>query len=198
MLNAVFNGFGEAIHDPLAPADLHAIESMLDELARSGRMPDGLLDALMRVNDPAVLERLLAKLQALGGEAAGERPLDNILDYYRDGDEPYELLWPLPPNLLPMPFGALDRRTQFHVLFAECKRRLTEGGALRNCGKLDEADAAFNECLARADQLDVAILRSDAYQGLMTVAEKRGSRAAARRYLQLAERERQRQNAPSS
>ena len=130
--------------------------------------------------------------------AAGDHPLDDIKDHYREGTRAYELLWPLPQKMIPMPFEALERATQFHVLFAECKRRLMEGGTLRNSGKLDAADAAFNECLQGADQLEVPLLKSDAYQGLTSVAERRGDRAGAKRYTQLAMRERDKQAAQSS
>jgi hypothetical protein len=173
-----------------APA-IEQVEAMLDELAQTGKMPDGLLDAIQAL-DADGMERAFARLKAMGADVAGDRPLDNIRDYYVPGDGLYTLYWPLAANL-PLPFDELDRATQFHVLFAECKRRLAEGGALRNAGRLDEADAAFRECLERADQIDVPILKSDAYQGLMTVAERRGDRAAAGRYLDLAQRENARQ-----
>jgi hypothetical protein len=168
------------------------IHAMLEDVTRTGKLPEGLMEALSEVQDPAVLERLVGKLKALGGEAAGDRPLDDIADYYRQGTQPYELLWPLAQKL-PMPFDELDRATQFHVLFGECRRRLTEAASLRNGGRLEQADAAYNECLQRADQLEVPILKSDAYQGLLSVAQMRGDRAAAKRYMQLAQREHERQ-----
>ena len=183
----------ESMHQVVpARTAVHEIEWMIDVLARTGQMPHGLLDALTRVNDPDALERLAEKLQAVGGQAAADHALEDVMKHYRPGEDPYDLFWPLPPNLLPSPFEALDRETQFHVLFAECRRRLAEGAELRCAGKLDQADAAFNECLARADQIDVALLKSEAYHGLATVSELRGSRAAAKRYMQLAQRERTR------
>lgn len=173
-------------------ADEAAINAMLDELMRTGQMPDGLMQALTNANDPALLERVMGKLKDAGADQLGDRPLDNIADYYPGGEGLYRLLWPI-ATPLPMAFDELDRPTQFHVLFTECKRRLMEASAARNAGRSDEADAGFRECLERADQIDVPILKADAYEGLMTVAEKRGDRDAARRYLQMAERERARQ-----
>ncbi len=183
-----------AAASPAAGADEAKINAMLDELMATGQMPDGLMQALTQANDPALLERVMNKLKEAGADQLGDRPLDDIADYYPDGDDLYEQLWPIATQL-PMPFGELDRPTQFHVLFGECRRRLTEGSAARNAGRLDEADAAFRECLERADQIEVPILKADAYEGLMTVAEKRGDREQARRYLQMAERERARQAA---
>ncbi len=173
-------------------ADESAINRMLEELMETGQMPDGLMQALTQANDPALLERVMQKLKDAGADQLGDRPLDDIADYYPGGDGLYEQLWPIATQL-PMPFEELDRPTQFHVLFAECRRRLMEASAARNAGRLDEADAAFRECLERADQIEVPILKADAYEGIMTVAEKRGDRAQARRYLQMAERERTRQ-----
>jgi tetratricopeptide (TPR) repeat protein len=165
------------------------IEAMLDELMATGQMPDGLMPALQAIDDPAVMERLMAKLKEAGADQLGDRPLDNIADYYREGEGLYEPLWPITARL-PLPFEELDRPTRFHVLFAECKRRLAEGSAARNAGRLDEADQIFRECLERADQIDVPILKADAFEGLLTVAEKRGDRPTARRYLKLAEAQR--------
>lgn len=184
----------QAATPPPAGAEQEAqINAMIDELIETGQAPAELMAALTRVDDPAVLQRLMQRFKDLGADQLGDRPPDNIADYYRDGDGLYELLWPLAVDL-PLPFDELDRPTQFHVLFAECRRRLTEGSAARNAGDLDAADAAFRECLERADQIDVPILKSDAYQGLMTLAEKRGDRAQAQRYLQMSERERKRQS----
>jgi tetratricopeptide (TPR) repeat protein len=188
-------GRGSAVQSTTASAsaeDETRINAMLDQLMATGQMPDGLMQALTNAGDPALLERVMQKLKDAGADQLGDRPLDNIADYYREGDDLYDLLWPIATSL-PMPFGELDRPTQFHVLFAECRRRHTEASAARNAGRLDEADAAFRECLERADQIDVPILKADAYEGLMTVAEKRGDREQARRYLQMAERERSRQ-----
>jgi hypothetical protein len=182
----------QAARPALAAVAESRIQAMLEDVTRTGKLPEGLMAALSEVQDPAVLERLVDKLKALGGEAAGDRPLDNIADYYRPGAQPYELLWPLAQKL-PMPFDELDRSTQFHVLFGECRRRLTEAASLRNSGALEQADAMYNECLQRADQLEVPILKSDAYQGLLCVAQMRGDRAAAKRYMQLAQREHERQ-----
>lgn len=61
---------------------------------------------------------------------------------------------------------------------------------------LDALFKAFGEVMH--DPLEVPMLKSDAYQGLLSVAEKRGDRACAKRYLRLARRERERQCSPQS
>ena len=53
-------------------------------------------------------------------------------------------------------------------------------------GDPDGAAAGFEECLARADQLDVAELRARSYDGLRRVAEVRGDRDAAQQALSAA------------
>ena len=173
-------------------SDIQRIEEMIDQLAETGEVPDGLMEAFTSLGDPEAMERLLQKMKDMGADQLGDRPLDNIADYYRGGEGLYEALWPIVVPL-PLAFEELDRPTQFHVLFGECRRRLTEASLLRNQGRLDEATEAFRECVERADQIDVPILKSDAYQGLVTVFEKRGDRAQASRYLHMAERERARQ-----
>ena len=174
--------------------DVAEIERMLEQFGETGSMPDGLMEKLAQIDDPDLMARLVEKMKAMGGEEVGSGPALNIKDYYVDGTEPYSLLWPLSPNLpLPMPFDDLDRATQFHVLWGENSRRLTEATALSSSGKLDEAEAAFRECLERADQLDVPVLKAKAYEGLMNVSQRRGDRQAAERYLKLVQREEQRQ-----
>lgn len=167
------------------------LEGLLDEFTETGVMPDGLLEQLGQIDDPALMDRLLARLKEAGADELGSRPTLEIADHYVDGTEPYSLWWPLagPGLSLPVPFEELDRPTQFHVLWAEFSFRLTEAGALRNSGQLDEAQAVFQECLERASQLDVGVLKEQAYEGLMTVAERRGDRDGAKRYLHLAQQE---------
>jgi tetratricopeptide (TPR) repeat protein len=180
-----------ALRTPAEP-DVAEIERMLEELGATGVMPEGLMEQLGQIKDPDLMERLVGKMKAMGAEEVGSGPLLQIKDYYIEGEEPYSLLWPLAGDDLPVPFEELDRETQFHVLWGENSYRLTEGGALRNAGKLDDAEEVFRECLERADQLEVPVLKAQAYDGLMSVAERRGDRKAAERYLKLVERERQR------
>jgi hypothetical protein len=136
--------------------------------------------------------RILAKLlEAVGDQ--GPSPLMNIEDYYRPGDGTYDLIWPLAPStaaVLTFPFEALDRKTQFFVLFQEWTRREAEGSVATVSGDPDGAKAIFEECLARADQLDVAELRARSYDGLRRVAEVKGDREAARQALAAAMSER--------
>jgi hypothetical protein len=167
------------------------LEAMLDEFTETGVMPDGLLEQLGQIDDPALMDRVLARLKEAGADELSSRPTLQIADHYVHGPEPYSLWWPLagPGLSLPVPFEELDRPTQFHVLWAEFSFRLAEAGALRNSGQLDEAQAVFQECLERASQLDVGVLKEQSYEGLMTVAERRGDRDAAKRYLHLAQQE---------
>src|SRR3954451_13824539 len=79
-----------------------------------------------------------------------------------------------------MPFAELDHKTQFYVLFQEFTRRELEANTVRNGGDLPTAQALFAECLARAQQLDVAELRARSHEGLASVHEMAGDRNAAR------------------
>jgi hypothetical protein len=58
-------------------------------------------------------------------------------------------------------------------------------GAL-NSGQVDMAEQIFDECLERADQIDVAELRARSYEGLMRVAQTRGDPQAERKWIQAA------------
>src|SRR5262245_49941875 len=98
------------------------ISAMIDELASTGKMPDGLMEALTSVVDPDLMARVGRKMKGMGADQLGERPLDNIADYYQGGEGLYKARWPIAREL-PLPWDEIPRRTQFHVLFAECRRR---------------------------------------------------------------------------
>jgi hypothetical protein len=165
------------------------LEGRLDRMLESQELDPGLVQELMALPpDHPGFERILAKLGAIVGDQPVS-PAMNIEDYYRPGDEGYTLRWPLAaPTLavMPMPFEALDRKTQFYVLFQEWTRRELEANTARNAGDLDGAQAAFAECLARAEQLDVAELMARSHEGLASVHEKANDRDAARRELEAA------------
>ena len=165
------------------------LERRLDAMLASGELDPELINDLMSLPpDYPGIDGILAKLnEAIGDEPAS--PLMNIEDFYRPGTRPYVLHWPLAPStqtVLPMPFEALDHKTQFYVLFQEWTRRDLEANAARNGGDLQRARAIFEECLARADQLDVAELRARSHEGLAEVYIKLDDRDAARHELQAA------------
>jgi hypothetical protein len=151
---------------------------------------DGVLTVLQGLS-PAhpLFEPVITALQEAQGNEA-PRPMLNIDDFYRPGDESYELRWPLAPAtaaVMPFPWETLDRKTQFFVLFQEWTRRELEATTARNMGDLDGARAAFEECLERADQLDVNELRARSYEDLAAVAADEDDEAAADRWLDAAE-----------
>jgi tetratricopeptide (TPR) repeat protein len=138
-------------------------------------------------DDPAA-QRIRAKLLDAVGDQAPSPPL-NIEDYYRPGEELYTLRWPLMPTtlaMLTMPFDALDRKTQFFVLFQEWTKRELDATLALNTGDLEAARAIFEECRERAEQLEVAELEVRSYQGLASVYDKAGDRDSARRALDAA------------
>jgi hypothetical protein len=168
------------------PEDL---EQRLDRMLASQQLDATLIAELMALPpDHPQFGAIMTKLSAIVGDQPAS-PVLNIEEFYRPGTEPYMLLWPLaPPTLavMPMPFDALDRKTQFFVLFQEWTRRELEGNTARNGGDLAGAQAIFEECLARADQLDVDELRARSHEGLASVHEMRGDRDATRRELRAA------------
>lgn len=105
----------------------------------------------------------------------GRSPL-KIEDFYRDAPGKFDLRWPLKSSLslLPAPFDELDRKTQFYALFTEWQSREMEGWDVLNKGQLDQAEKIFQECVKRAEQIEVRELIARSYEGLMSVAHKRG------------------------
>jgi len=165
------------------------LERRLDAMLASDELDPGLINELMSLPpDYPGLDGILAKLNdAVGNEPVS--PMMNIEDFYRPGMRPYSLHWPLAPStqaFLSMPFEALDRKTQFYVLFQEWTRRDLEAHTASNGGDLRGARAIFEECLARADDLDVAELRARSHEGLADVYTKLDDRDGARRELQAA------------
>ncbi len=165
------------------------LERRLERMLESQEIDESLLQEIMTLSpsDPAAA-RILARLQEAGADQ-GPSPMLNIEDYYRPGEGLYTLQWPLAPTTLaalPIPFDALDHKTQFFVLFQEWTRREFDATAALNAGGVDEARAIFEECLARADQLDVGELRARSYEGLYNVFGKSGDAGAAREALEAA------------
>jgi tetratricopeptide (TPR) repeat protein len=168
------------------------VERMLEDPTQE--VDPGLIQELMAL-PPGYpgLDRIIAKLTAAGGDQPASPPL-NIEDFYRPGQEPYTLRWPLASStlaFLPMPFEALDHKTQFYVLFQEWTRVESEATMARIRGDIGRARTLFEECLARAEQLDVPELKARSHENIASVYEMAGDRQAARAEYQsaLAERE---------
>ena len=172
---------------------MNDMEHRLDRMLESQELDPGLIEELMALPpDYPGLDSILAKLSAVVGDQPASPPL-NIDDFYRPGAAPYTLRWPLaPPTLavLPMAFEALDHKTQFYVLFQEWTRRELEANTARNAGDLATAQAIFEECLARAQQLNVAELKARSHEGLASIYEMVNDRDATRREFRAAMAER--------
>ena len=171
----------------------HDVARIIREFVELGTMTpelSRLFDAAR--SDSTLLDALTAELRAVGADAVGSGPTDDIGSYYHDGP-PFELRWELPAHV-PMreQFADLDRKSQFYILFAEWSRRELEGMSALNAGRTAEAERIFEECLERAQQLEVNELQARSYEDLMRVAERRNDRAAQRHWLDRARSVRQR------
>jgi hypothetical protein len=166
-------------------ARLAEVEARIRALPDRPDMDQELLALLASFrDDPDAVERINGWLRDIGGTEVGYgEPLD-IRAFYKPGDEKFELRWPLAVTI---PFGMswddLDRETQFHVLFAEWSRRGMEAANALLAGTLEEAERAYDECLERADQLEVGELSARALDGLRSIAGRRNDAAAERRWL---------------
>jgi hypothetical protein len=166
--------------DPVA-----TINALLDRAAAGQITPDEMATLKEYALDARWMDTVMQGVKLRGLDQVGSEPLAPIGDYYVEKPGLYELRWPLPAHL-PLPFASLDRKTQFFVLFGEWTRREMEGMEHLNRGDLVEATTIFDECLARAEQIDVAELRARSYEGLMRVAERAGQTAAAQELSQSA------------
>jgi len=164
------------------------LEQMLNDLLSTGQLSPELAAAVQAaLTDPRKLDEVLAALQAMGADQIGDGPPLNIENYYRDGSGKYDLKWPLPAHLpLPIPYGELDRKTQFFVLFQEWSRREMEAMMALNGGDADGAAKIFDECVERAKQIDVKELVARSYKGHARVAQRRGDLAAERKWTEKA------------
>ena len=163
-----------------------SLQELIDQLVRSGTLsPEMLAQVHRAMSDPRQLDELTRVLTEMGAADMGSGPPLNIADFYRGGTEPFELRWQL-GAALPLPFGQLDHKTQFFVLFQEWTRREMEGMVALNGGRLAEAKRVFEECLLRARQIEVGELLARSYEGLGRVAEKEGLRTSARDYARMA------------
>ena len=161
------------------------VDRMLEDLKKdpTQELDPALIQELMALPpDYPGLDRILAKLTAAGGNQPACPPL-NIADFYRPGEGRYTLRWPLAPSTLAMlsvPFEALDRKTQFYVLFQEWTSVELEAMMARDGGDRERARTLFEESLARAEQLDVPELKARSHENLASIYEMAGDRQAAR------------------
>jgi hypothetical protein len=170
------------------------VARLVQEFAQSGAMPPELTRLVEEArSDSQLADVLMAELKKLGADEVGSGPPLDIASFYRDGP-PFDLRWELPDDLRSRgEFDQFDRKTQFYILFAEWTRRELEGMSALNAGDNNGAKAIFEECLARARQLDVGELEARSYENLLRVAEKTGGdRAEQRRLLECAKAARQR------
>ena len=162
------------------------LQQLIEQLASSGTMSPELLQRIQAaMNDESKLDEVLSVLKEMGADQMGSGPPLNIQEYYREGAKPYLLRWQLGVSL-PMPFAQLDRKTQFFVLFQEWTRREMEGMMALNGGQIEKAKNIFNECLQRANDIEVGELVARSYEDLAKVADRLGDRAAGRDYSRMA------------
>lgn len=167
--------------------DAARIRDGVREFTVSGKYPGG-ADQLQKDVAALILsgeaDEVMAILEAAGANQGGDKPL-NISDYYRPGEGIYELRWPV-AFPLPMPFEQLDRPTQFSVLFGEWTRREMEASYSLGQGETAKAQNGYEECLARAEQIEVPELLARSHEGLARVASKTNQRSLERKHLKLA------------
>ena len=170
------------------------IQQLLEKLLASGLGGSEIMQKIQNsLGDPRAMEEILETLKEFAGPEQEETL--QIEDYYHHGDgSGFALFWPLSPAIpLPMPFEEMDRKTQFFVLFSEWQRRESEGMMELTGGRLDDAQAIFEECYQRAEQIEVYELLARSFEGLMRVAQKRGNRDAELSYSRKAQEARARQ-----
>lgn len=156
------------------------IKTQLESMVASGEVPAEMIEIInAAIEDPSKMGDVVGTIEGmLGGHVAPEPPMD-IEDYYREADGSlYELKWAIgeahPLSRHEIGFFDLDRKTQFFVLFTEWQRRETEGMAQLLGGQVDAARDTFQECLARAEQIDVDELRARSYERLSRVEQQSG------------------------
>jgi hypothetical protein len=158
-----------------------SVSTLLDRLAQGDQSPEIIAELRRLGGDPAQLNHILEEMKARGMLDQADTNVMRPEDYYVDKPGKFELQWPLQQDL-GIPFEALDRKTQFLVLFTEWTQRELDGIQTRDSGDLPGAEAVFRECLERAQQLDVDELVARSYEELMRVAEQGGDTEGAARW----------------
>ena len=150
---------------------------LMEQLASGGKSPKEALYLICQAfDDPNEFNMALKALNE-----GMQSSLENS-DYYRDGPEKYSLKWPV-IGWFKVEFDQVDRRFQYSLLWSEWFRRKLEGDLADSTGKLDVATVIFEECLGRAQQLEAAELVASSYEGLMSIASKRGDLKSEKKWL---------------
>jgi hypothetical protein len=176
-----------AASPPTPHVDPEVVKQALVDFCRTGQYPGGpeqCSSDVLALIAQGEADGITAMFHSMGGAEGGDKVL-NIKDHYRPGVTLYQLRWPLTIKL-PIPFDELDRPTQFSVLWGEWSAREVAGGAALLRGDKDAAQAAFGECLARAEQLEVPELIARSHEGLARLADKHNQRAEQRQHLKAA------------
>lgn len=112
---------------------------------------------------------------------------------YRPGSGSLELMFPLPGDLASLPWSSLSARNRFFVLVAAWALRETDGIQALRTGEFVQADEIFQECLIRAEHMQVPELITRSYEDLSELAVASGDETAALQWRTAAERAKQRQ-----
>jgi hypothetical protein len=110
---------------------------------------------------------------------------------YRPGSGSLELMFPLPGDLASLPWSSLSARNRFFVLVAAWALRETDGIQALRTGEFVQADEIFQECLIRAEHMQVPELITRSYEDLDELAVASGDETAAREWRAAAERAKQ-------
>jgi hypothetical protein len=186
-IEQLFHASDLAINAPPKVSNAAAVKAKIQEMINTGHYPGGkeqMQQDVMSLVQAGEADEVMAMLNDMGANEGGRAVL-NINDHYRPGTQLYELRWPV-AFPLPVPFEELDRPTQFSVLFGDWSRREAEASYTRNQGDNTSAQFIFEECLARAQQIEVPELIARSYEGLATVAARLNQRAEEVRYLERA------------
>lgn len=126
-------------------------------------------------------DNLYRKLESLGVELTATATLYRKC---RDKTSRYSLIFPLPEGMpLFIPFEQMDHETQYYTLSAAWSHRRKEGHEAMYYNRLEEAQATFEECVRRAEQLGSSTLIALSYTCLARLAMQRGDRTAELLYL---------------
>jgi hypothetical protein len=110
---------------------------------------------------------------------------------YRPGSGSLEPMFPLPGDLASLPWSSLSARNRFFVLVAAWALRETDGIQALRTGEFVQADEIFQECLIRAEHMQVPELITRSYEDLGELAVASGDETVAREWRAAAERAKQ-------
>jgi hypothetical protein len=167
--------------------DFIAIREAVRTFTQSGEYPGGVdqmqIDVMLLCESDEG-EEVMEMLRSMGATEGGNKIL-NMEEFYRPSNNLFDLRWSLGIQL-PIAFDELDHATQYSVLFGEWTRRITEGSYILHQGDTEGAEKIFEECLKRAQQLEVAELIARSHEGLARVASHTGARTLERKRLEAA------------